>query len=330
MTKGAMSLRVASSREIIAYSATVPGTPPSKHAADARLVARTLSLTPAGSQFGVDFDGELLGQVTISVPGVHNVRNALAAIASGLALGCTVPDMAPGLAAFRGVERRFQRLGSARDVEVVDDYAHHPTEVAATLAAARNAFPDRRIVLAFQPHLYSRTRDLQQEFADALSKADVLFLCDIYGRARSAGAGRHIGADRRPHGLGRVAVDGAEKRSRAGVEGRGEAGRCGAHDGSGRYHAYRSRTVVSPSRHDRRHSSVDALRVGSACVAQGRHQERAREGSAASGGPSVRAWLRVLVYCPRGRHCVGDSGIAVVGTTRAFSTRFLPRAQGRV
>jgi UDP-N-acetylmuramate--alanine ligase len=93
--------------------------------------------------------------------------------------------MAPGLAAFRGVERRFQRLGAARDVDVVDDYAHHPTEVAATLAAARNAFPGRRLVVAFQPHLYSRTRDLQKEFADALSMADVLFLCDIYG-AREA------------------------------------------------------------------------------------------------------------------------------------------------
>ena len=113
------------------------------------------------------------------------MRNALAAIGAGLALGCTVPSLAPGLAAFRGVERRFQRLGSERGVEVVDDYAHHPTEVAATLAAARHAFPQRRIVLAFQPHLYSRTRDLQAEFAEALSAADALFLCDIYG-AREA------------------------------------------------------------------------------------------------------------------------------------------------
>ena len=89
--------------------------------------------------------------------------------------------MAPGLASFTGVERRFQRLGAASGIEVVDDYAHHPTEVAATLAAARHAFPGRRIVLAFQPHLYSRTRDLQVDFADALSAADVLLLCDIYG-----------------------------------------------------------------------------------------------------------------------------------------------------
>jgi UDP-N-acetylmuramate--alanine ligase len=93
--------------------------------------------------------------------------------------------MAPGLAAFRGVERRFQRLGAERGIDVVDDYAHHPTEVRATIAAARHAFPGRRLVLAFQPHLYSRTRDLQGDFAEALGAADVLLLCDIYG-AREA------------------------------------------------------------------------------------------------------------------------------------------------
>ncbi len=184
---GAMALHVASGREIIAYSATARGESPSKYAGDARLLASNLALTPSGSRFRVDFDGEALGDVVLSVPGVHNVRNALAAIGSGLALGCTVPAMAQGLAAFRGVERRFQRLGSARGIDIVDDYAHHPTEVAATLSAARQAFPGRRLVLVFQPHLYSRTRDLQADFAQALSAADVLFLCDIYG-AREAPA----------------------------------------------------------------------------------------------------------------------------------------------
>ena len=164
---GAMALRVASSREIIAYSATAPGTAPSAYAADARLVADALVLDAAGSRFTVRFDGDALGDVQLAVPGVHNVRNALAAIGAGLALGATVPAMAPGLAAFRGVERRFQRLGNARGIEVVDDYAHHPTEVDATIAAARHAFPNRRLVLLFQPHLYSRTRDLQAEFARA-------------------------------------------------------------------------------------------------------------------------------------------------------------------
>jgi UDP-N-acetylmuramate--alanine ligase len=178
---GAMALRVASSREVIDYSATLPGTAPAPHAAGARLVADALVLDATGSRFTVRFDGAALGDVQLAVPGLHNVRNALAAIGAGLALGATVPAMAPGLAAFRGVERRFQRLGSERGIDVVDDYAHHPTEVEATIAAARHAFPRRRLVLVFQPHLYSRTRDLQAEFAAALGAADVLLLCDIYG-----------------------------------------------------------------------------------------------------------------------------------------------------
>ncbi len=182
---GAMALRIRSTSEVIAYSAALPGTAPSGGAADARLVADSLVLNGDGARFLVRFDGEALGEVQLSVPGLHNVRNALAALGAGLALGLTVPQMAPGLAAFRGVERRFQRLGTAAGIEVVDDYAHHPTEVEATIAAARHAFPARRLVLAFQPHLYSRTRDLQHEFAVALGAADVLFLCDIYG-AREA------------------------------------------------------------------------------------------------------------------------------------------------
>jgi UDP-N-acetylmuramate--alanine ligase len=88
--------------------------------------------------------------------------------------------MAPGLDAFSGVERRFQRLGDARGVTVIDDYAHHPTEIRATLDAARAAFPGRRVVSAFQPHLYSRTRDFAEDFGDALAAADVVFLTEIY------------------------------------------------------------------------------------------------------------------------------------------------------
>jgi UDP-N-acetylmuramate--alanine ligase len=182
---GAMRLRVRSTSEIIAYSATLPGTAPSAGAEHARLVARDIALESTGTRFNVAFDDEIVGAVQLAVPGVHNVRNALAALGSGLALGLTVGAMAPGLAAFRGVERRFQRLGTVAGVDVVDDYAHHPTEVAATIAAARHAFPARRLVVVFQPHLYSRTRDLHQEFAAALSEADHVFLCDIYG-AREA------------------------------------------------------------------------------------------------------------------------------------------------
>lgn len=178
---GATSLRVAASRDIFDYSATLPGAAPAPGAAGARLVAEALRLEATGSRFTVRLDGELLGEIQLAVPGLHNVRNALAAIGAGLALGATVPALAPGLAAFRGVERRFQRLGTACGIDIVDDYAHHPTEVQATIAAARHAFPGRRLVLAFQPHLYSRTRDMQEAFAAALSAADALLLCDIYG-----------------------------------------------------------------------------------------------------------------------------------------------------
>lgn len=200
---GAMALRLATRHDIISYSATAPGAAPSPGGVDARLVAHDVRVAGAGTAFTVTFDGETLGELTLAVPGMHNVRNALAAIGSGLALGCTLDAMTPGLSRFGGVERRFQRLGSARDVDVVDDYAHHPTEVAATVAAARHAFPGRRLVVAFQPHLYSRTRDLQAEFAEALGGADVLLLCDIYG-AREApipGVTSSLVSDRLPAGV---------------------------------------------------------------------------------------------------------------------------------
>jgi UDP-N-acetylmuramate--alanine ligase len=118
--------------------------------------------------------------VQLEVPGRHNVLNSLAALASGLVLGADPAAMARGLAAFRGVERRFQRIGEAAGVVVIDDYAHHPTEIRATLAAARAAFPGRRLLVAFQPHLYSRTRDFAGEFGAALAEADEVFLTEIY------------------------------------------------------------------------------------------------------------------------------------------------------
>ena len=117
----------------------------------------------------VRLDGTDLGELALQVPGVHNVRNALAAIGSGLALGLTLEAMREGLERFEGVERRFQRLGAVRGVQVVDDYAHHPTEIIATLDAARAAFPGRRLIAAFQPHLFTRTRDFADAFGAALS-----------------------------------------------------------------------------------------------------------------------------------------------------------------
>ncbi len=149
---------------------------------EARLVARKIKTIEGKTSFDVHWDGKASGSVTIGAVGEHNVLNALAALGVGLArFGATVEQMAPGLAAFVGAERRFQRIGVERGVTVIDDYAHHPTEIRATLSAARLAFPGRRVVIAFQPHLYTRTRDFAPEFGLALAKADQLFLTDIYG-----------------------------------------------------------------------------------------------------------------------------------------------------
>jgi UDP-N-acetylmuramate--alanine ligase len=148
--------------------------------AQARVRGEVAALGDGRFAVGVYFDGECLGDLVLRVPGLHNVRNALAAVTAGLALGATLDAMRPGLEAFTGVERRFQRLGAARGVEVIDDYAHHPTEVGATLAAARAVFPGRRVVAAFQPHLFSRTRDFAAAFGEALASADAAFLTEVY------------------------------------------------------------------------------------------------------------------------------------------------------
>jgi UDP-N-acetylmuramate--alanine ligase len=123
--------------------------------------------------------------VTLNLPGVHNVQNALAAIAAGLEVGVAPEKITAALAGFKGVGRRFQQYGSIRAADggrflLVDDYGHHPAEMAATLAAARGAFPGRRVVLAFQPHRYTRTRDCFEDFVKVLSTADVLLLADVY------------------------------------------------------------------------------------------------------------------------------------------------------
>jgi UDP-N-acetylmuramate--alanine ligase len=108
------------------------------------------------------------------------VRNALAAIAVARWFGIPYETIAAGIAKFLGVDRRFQILGDYLGAIVVDDYAHHPTEIRATLSAARNGYPDRRIVAVFQPHLYSRTRDFAREFGEALRVADVPIVAPIY------------------------------------------------------------------------------------------------------------------------------------------------------
>lgn len=134
----------------------------------------------AGMRFTVYDHGDHAGDITISVPGTHNVRNALAAAGVGRALGATWDQIRAGLAAYRGVARRFQRIGDVGDAVVIDDYAHHPTEVRATLLAARGGFPGRRVVAVFQPHLYTRTRDFHEAFGVALAEADQVWVTDVY------------------------------------------------------------------------------------------------------------------------------------------------------
>ncbi len=164
---GADALSLPDAADVIRYGIDHP---------DARLVGLT-----QGASMQVIFDGAPLGDLTLKVPGQHNRRNALAALGAGLLLGYRFDELRVGLEAFSGVERRFERKGETAGVLVVDDYAHHPTEVRATLEAARAAFPARRIVALFQPHLYTRTRDFAAEFGTALAElADVVALTEIY------------------------------------------------------------------------------------------------------------------------------------------------------
>lgn len=138
------------------------------------------------SSFRVIRESEQLGEVNLPAPGLHNVLNALATTIVALELDIPFDKIKGGLEEFSGIKRRFQLKGKARDIIVVDDYGHHPTEVKATLAAARAAYGSqggggRRIVAVFQPHRYTRTKDLYKEFIDAFDDADVLILTGIYG-----------------------------------------------------------------------------------------------------------------------------------------------------
>jgi UDP-N-acetylmuramate--alanine ligase len=147
----------------------------------AQLRSADVEPTAGGSRFRVIHasSGDL-GWLELPMPGRHNVHNALAAVAVGLALGLEFEAIAAALRGFAGVHRRFERLGTWRGAHVVDDYAHHPTEVTATLEAAREAYPEAVIHAVFQPHLYSRTRDLHDEFGRALLAADRAWVTDIY------------------------------------------------------------------------------------------------------------------------------------------------------
>jgi UDP-N-acetylmuramate--alanine ligase len=131
------------------------------------------------SRFRVNYRKKDLGEFTLHVPGVHNILNATAAVAVGVGLDIEVEGIRAGLDQFRGVDRRFQLRGRVAGVSVIDDYGHHPTEIKATLAAARSC-GFRKIHVVFQPHRYTRTRDLMEEFTTAFGDADSLFVLDIY------------------------------------------------------------------------------------------------------------------------------------------------------
>lgn len=133
-----------------------------------------------GSRFTVFKRQEELGEINLPVPGKHNVYNALAATAVALELDVQFDQIVTAFAGFKNADRRFQYKGMVNDIKVFDDYGHHPTEITATLEAAKQSAGDRRIVSVFQPHRYTRTQDLLEEFATSFNNADLVYLLDIY------------------------------------------------------------------------------------------------------------------------------------------------------
>ena len=146
---------------------------------DAEFQAERRLYREVRSTFVVKHQGKKLGEVEMMVPGAHNIKNALAVIALGTEMNIDFNTISNGLKQFSGVKRRFEIKGIFDDVMVVDDYAHHPTEVSATLRAIKNGW-DRRLVAVFQPHLYSRTQDLYENFARSFLISDVLLVTDVY------------------------------------------------------------------------------------------------------------------------------------------------------
>jgi UDP-N-acetylmuramate--alanine ligase len=148
-------------------------------ASQADLVATDVRVDGDGMRFKVQRRGEALGDARVRLPGRHNVQNALATLAVALELDVPFRDAAAALGAFLGIERRFEHKGTAAGVRVVDDYGHHPAEVRATLESARELH-DGRVVVVFQPHRYTRTRDCWDEFVTAFNHADVLLVTEVY------------------------------------------------------------------------------------------------------------------------------------------------------
>tara|TARA_B110000438_G_scaffold56461_1_gene56606 strand:- start:4620 stop:6008 length:1389 start_codon:yes stop_codon:yes gene_type:complete len=145
----------------------------------AEISAKNIRFNQAETIFSLYRNNKNMGEVTLNVPGKHNVLNSLAAAAIGFEMGLNIESIIKGLKSYGGVRRRFEIKGIINDIMIVDDYAHHPTEVSATLQAARDGW-NRRIIAVFQPHLFSRTKDFYKEFAAAFMDSDVLIITDIY------------------------------------------------------------------------------------------------------------------------------------------------------
>jgi UDP-N-acetylmuramate--alanine ligase len=164
------SIRNRAKRRVVTYGVEAP--------ADFR--AKDVQLYGFSSAFTLLYGGKEVGRFNLPVPGMHNVANALAALATGSELGIGFEAMAQAMAVFSGVHRRLEKLGEENGIVVYDDYGHHPTEVRVTLEALRHAFPDRRILVVFQPHRYTRTKALAEEFGTCFAAADELILTKIY------------------------------------------------------------------------------------------------------------------------------------------------------
>lgn len=147
--------------------------------AQADIRAYDISFFETYSKFKVRYKGETLGEIELNVPGIHNVKNSLVAVTIAKELGVDFETIKLALKKFTGVYRRFEIKADVNNILVIDDYAHHPTEVAATLSAIRTGW-DRRVVAVFQPHLYTRTRDFYQDFAKAFLDSDVFICTDVY------------------------------------------------------------------------------------------------------------------------------------------------------
>ena len=145
----------------------------------ADLQAINITYKQGKSSYTLVWHDEILGEITIKSPGLHNIKNSLAAIAIGIELEMKFDSIKHGIESFDGVGRRFEVKGIEKDIMVVDDYAHHPTEIMASLQGAKSGW-DRRIVAVFQPHLYSRTRDFYQEFGKSFFNSDILVVTDVY------------------------------------------------------------------------------------------------------------------------------------------------------